>query len=53
MAYERVNVSLPVSLLNLIDEICQINWISRSEFIRNAVREYISSIDDDKENSEE
>lgn len=52
MAYERVNVSLPVSLLNLIDEICQTNWISRSEFIRNAVREYISSIDDEEDSEE-
>lgn len=52
MSYTRFNVSLPLVMLKEIDELCAINGMSRSEFIRAVVREYISNLDDEEENSE-
>ena len=48
-SYERINVSLPPVLLKEIDEICDYNWLSRSEFIRKAIREYLQKLDDKEE----
>ena len=51
-SYKRVNVSLPPVLLKEIDEICEYNWLSRSEFIRKAIRQYLQSLDDREEKEE-
>lgn len=46
---ERMNITLPPKLLEEIDEICDINMISRSQFVRQALRFYLNYINDDEE----
>jgi len=47
-----MNITLPPSLLKEIDEICDLNMISRSQFVRTAIRHYIASLDDEEDNEE-
>lgn len=49
MNTERINITLPPKLLEEIDELCDLNMISRSSFVRQAIRFYISSLDDEEE----
>ena len=49
MELERINITLPPQLLKEIDELCDLNMVSRSSFVRTAIRYYISSLDDEEE----
>lgn len=46
---ERINITLPPALLKAIDEICDYNMCSRSHLIRLAIRQYLSSLDDEED----
>ncbi len=49
MNTERINITLPPKLLEQVDELCDLNMVSRSSFVRTAIRYYISSFDDEEE----
>lgn len=48
MIKARIHISLPPSLLKQVDETCELNWVTRCEFIRAAIKFYLAYINDEK-----